>query len=51
MVQKLIDIEEFNSFATSMEKDAPTRFKEWFNDLAPEELNLPLDWKRLNGTF
>mmetsp|Transcript_26839 Transcript_26839/g.4853 ORF Transcript_26839/g.4853 Transcript_26839/m.4853 type:complete len:220 (-) Transcript_26839:1752-2411(-) len=51
MVQRLIDIEEFNSFATSMEKDAPTRFKEWFNDLAPEELNLPLDWKRLNGTF
>jgi dynein heavy chain len=51
LVNKLIDIEEFGSFATSMEKDAPTRFKEWFNDLAPEDLNLPLDWKRLNGTF
>ena len=34
-VQKLIEIEEFQNFATNMEKDAPTRFKEWFNDLTP----------------
>lgn len=46
MVQKMIEIEEFQSFATSMEKDAPTRFKEWFNELAPETLRLPMDWKR-----
>jgi dynein heavy chain len=30
-----------------MEKDAPSRFKEWFNELAPEDVKLPLDWKRL----
>ena len=49
-VQRLIEIEEFQNFATSMEKDAPTRFKEWFNDLAPENAKLPLDWKRLDNT-
>ena len=31
-----------------MEKDAPNRFKEWFNELNPEEVKLPLDWKRLD---
>lgn len=49
-VQKLIEIEEFQNLATNMDKDAPTRFKEWFNDLQPEVANLPLDWKRLNNT-
>ena len=49
-VQKLIEIEEFQNFATNMEKDAPTRFKEWFNDIAPEKAKLPLDWKRLDNT-
>jgi dynein heavy chain len=33
-----------------MEKDAPSRFKEWFNELAPEETKLPLDWKKLENT-
>lgn len=49
-VQKLIEIEEFQNFATNMEKDAPTRFKEWFNDIAPEKAKLPLEWKRLDNT-
>lgn len=31
-----------------MEKDAPNRFKDWYNELAPEEQKLPLDWKRLD---
>jgi len=30
-----------------MEKDAPGRFKEWYNEQAPEEENLPLEWKKL----
>merc|ERR1719387_1748288 len=47
-VQKLIDLEGFESFAQNMEKDAPNRFKEWFNELNPEEVKLPLDWKRLD---
>ncbi|KAF4752811.1 hypothetical protein FOZ63_027435 [Perkinsus olseni] len=32
-----------------MEKDAPNRFKEWFNELAPEDQKLPLDWKKLDS--
>jgi len=32
-----------------MEKDAPNRFKDWFNELAPEEVKLPLDWKKLES--
>merc|ERR1719387_1703832 len=47
-VQKLIDLEGFESFAQNMEKDAPNRFKEWFNELNPEDVKLPLDWKRLD---
>ena len=31
-----------------MEKDAPSRFKDWYNDLTPETTKLPLDWKKLD---
>jgi len=48
LVLKLSDLEGFENFATNMEKDAPTRFKEWFNEFAPEDAKLPLDWKRLD---
>eukprot|EP00746_Dinoflagellata_sp_MGD_P094656 gnl/MRDRNA2_/MRDRNA2_37720_c0_seq1.p1 gnl/MRDRNA2_/MRDRNA2_37720_c0~~gnl/MRDRNA2_/MRDRNA2_37720_c0_seq1.p1 ORF type:complete len:2173 (+),score=502.56 gnl/MRDRNA2_/MRDRNA2_37720_c0_seq1:470-6520(+) len=48
-VQKLIELEGFESFAQNMEKDAPNRFKEWFNEILPEEVKLPLDWKRLDS--
>ncbi|CAK0818714.1 unnamed protein product [Prorocentrum cordatum] len=46
---RLSELEGFDSFATNMEKDAPNRFKEWFNELAPEDIKLPLDWKRLDS--
>jgi dynein heavy chain len=48
MVLKLTELEEFELLATNMEKDAPARFKDWFNELVPEEAKLPLDWKRLD---
>jgi len=48
MVMKLVELEGFESFAQNMEKDAPNRFKEWFNELTPEDTKLPLDWKRLD---
>eukprot|EP00742_Colponemidia_sp_Colp-10_P004139 GILJ01004417.1.p1 GENE.GILJ01004417.1~~GILJ01004417.1.p1 ORF type:complete len:2854 (+),score=646.67 GILJ01004417.1:919-8562(+) len=48
-VQSLISLEEFSDFANNMVKDAPTRFKEWYNELAPEKVKLPLDWKRLDN--
>ena len=48
-VQGLISLEEFRNFAANMEKDAPNRFKDWYNELAPEEVKLPLDWKKLDA--
>lgn len=32
-----------------MEKDAPTRFKDWYNEISPESAKLPLDWKKLDS--
>jgi len=48
-VQKLIELDGFDSFAQNLEKDAPNRFKEWFNEIAPEDVKLPLDWKKLDN--
>jgi dynein heavy chain len=50
-VQKLIEIEGFENFAQNLEKEAPNRFKDWYNELAPEDVKLPLDWKRLDQQF
>merc|ERR1719311_874490 len=47
-VQKLIEIDFFATFAGNLEKDAPNRFKEWFNEISPEDVKLPLDWKKLD---
>ena len=46
-MQKLIEIEGFEQFAQIVEKEAPNRFKDWYNELAPEDEKLPLDWKKL----
>jgi dynein heavy chain len=46
-IQKLIEIEGFENFAQNVEKEAPLRFKDWYNELAPEDEKLPLDWKKL----
>ncbi|CDI82066.1 dynein beta chain, flagellar outer arm, putative, partial [Eimeria acervulina] len=48
-VQKLIELPGFDNFATNMQKDAPSRFKEWFQELQPEKVKLPLDWKALDS--
>jgi len=48
-MQKLIEIEVFDQFATQVEKEAPTRFKDWYNELAPEDEKLPLEWKKLDN--
>merc|ERR1719421_1191397 len=47
-VQKLIEIDVFSNFSQDLEKNAPNRFKEWFNEIAPEDAKLPLDWKKLD---
>jgi len=49
MVLKMSELEGFENFSTNMEKDAPTRFREWFNEHSPEEAKLPLDWKKLDA--
>lgn len=50
-IQKLIEIEGFELFAQNLEKEAPNRFKDWYNELTPETEKLPLDWKKLDQQF
>jgi len=50
-IQKLIEIEGFELFAQNLEKEAPGRFRDWYNDLISETVKLPLDWKRLDQQF
>ena len=45
-VQRMTELEGFENFAQSMES-APGRFKDWYNEITPEEVKLPLDWKKL----
>lgn len=47
-MQKLIELEGFEQFANQVEKEAPARFKDWYNELAPEDEKLPLEWKKLD---
>lgn len=46
-IQRLIEIEGFELFAQNLEKEAPNRFRDWYNELTPETEKLPLDWKKL----
>lgn len=46
-VQRLADLDEFRKIPESMEKEMPGRFKDWFNEIAPEEVKLPGDWRKL----
>jgi hypothetical protein len=50
-IQKLIEIEGFELFGQNVEKEAPNRFRDWYNELTPETEKLPLDWKRLEQQF
>lgn len=42
----LSTLENFNEFAMKMMVEQSTKFKEWFNEVDPENIPLPLDWKR-----
>lgn len=48
-ITKLIEIEGFEQFASHVEKEAPNRFKDWYNELTPEDEKLPLEWKKLDS--
>lgn len=47
-IQKLIEIEGFEQFANHLSKEAPARFEQWYNELAPEQKPLPLEWRSLD---
>jgi len=51
MVLKLNDLEGFEVFGQNMERDAPNRFRDWIQELAPEDVKLPLDWKSLDQKY
>lgn len=46
-IQELIKIEMFEQFSHHLTTEAPKRFEDWYNELAPENEKLPLDWKSL----
>jgi dynein heavy chain len=48
-MQKLIELEGFENFAQNVEKEAPKKFEDWYNEIAPEGDKLPLDWRKLEG--
>ena len=50
-IQKLIELESFEQFSNDLVGGAPTRFKDWYNELQPEDVKLPLDWKALEQRF
>jgi len=47
-VQKLIEIEGYEQFSNHLSKETPKRFEDWYNDLAPEQKTLPLEWRSLD---
>lgn len=47
---RLADLEEFRKLPESMEKELPARFKDWFNEINPEDVKLPSDWRKLDAT-
>jgi len=48
-IMKLIELEGFEQFANNL-KDSHKRFETWYNELAPEDCTLPLDWRQLDQT-
>lgn len=46
---RLSEIEEFEKLPDSIEKDLPSRFQAWFNELSPENVRLPSEWRKLDN--
>ncbi len=46
-IARLGEIEEFEKFPEAVEKELPARFKDWFNELNPESVKLPSEWRKL----
>lgn len=50
-ILRLGEIEPFQKLPDSIEKELPARFKDWFNELSPEDIKLPSDWRKLDQTL
>ncbi len=48
-VLRLAEIEEFEKLPDSIEKELPARFKDWVNELSPENVRLPSEWRKLES--
>jgi dynein heavy chain len=48
-MQRLVELEGFESFAQNVEKEAPKKFEDWYNEIDPENVKLPLDWRKLES--
>jgi len=49
-VQRLLDIDRFGAkFGDDLSSNAPGRFRDWYNELAPELVKLPMEWKSLDA--
>lgn len=48
-VQKFIELEGYEQFASHLSKEAPQRFEIWYNELNPEAKPLPLEWRSLDS--
>lgn len=46
-VMRLAEIDEFEKLPDSIEKELPARFKDWVNELTPETVRLPSEWRKL----
>ena len=40
------DLDGLNGFADKIEKEYSSKFKEWYNEINPEDLDLPPEWKK-----
>ena len=42
----LSDLDGLQGFSEKVEKEYSTKFKEWYNEINPEDLDLPPEWKK-----
>ena len=42
----LSDLDGLNGFSEKIEKEYSSKFKEWYNEINPEDLDLPPEWKK-----
>lgn len=49
-VNRLMELDRFgNKFGDDLSSNAPGRFRDWYNELTPETVKLPMEWKSLDN--